>query len=88
MLCWSGSGKVSADEVSAALVTCGVRVTEGMMDDMFASIGKDASEDELSFADFADLMQGKANELQTEEGGAMTFALMVHLHPRGNVHRK
>ena len=86
MLDADGSGEIAANEVAAALIACGIKVQEKMLEEMFALIGKGVG-DELTFADFAEMMTtdesggfiGKAvdGDSGEEKQVSMTFALMI-----------
>lgn len=81
-----GSGEVAADEVGAALLACGIKVTPQILETMFGSIGKDIN-DELTFADFANMMSsdsgtyGSDNNQTSSESSepevSISFALII-----------
>ena len=85
MLDADGSGEIAADEVAAALIACGIKVSDEMLAQMFGQIGKELT-DELTFTDFAEMMISDENSTigggseETEDGEpnvSMTFALMI-----------
>ena len=66
-----GGGTIQAEEIAAALVACGIRVTDKMLANLFAQSGKDV-EDELTFIEFAEMMTGGSSDMI--EGDSSTDA--------------
>jgi Ca2+-binding EF-hand superfamily protein len=56
------AGTIQSDEIAAALIACGIRVTDKMLSDLFAQSGKDIN-DELTFIEFAEIMTGGSSDM-------------------------